>query len=120
MAASMVCVVASLYLHMENDMHPVHSNKKQQTQPHPQSDHGQSVNVGMIRRWFDISIRKWQRRKMIAALNAMDPRLLRDLGIEPENIESVVEGFDARELRMVPLASSQDSVPFDRPMRTAV
>ena len=42
---------------------------------------------------------------MIAALEAMDDRLLRDIGIYRNDIPRVVDGLDDRELRMRPLAA---------------
>lgn len=61
-----------------------------------------------ISAWFwqclRVTIRQWQRRKMIAALEAMDERLLRDVGIDRSNIPRVVEDLCRRELRMAPMA----------------
>lgn len=57
---------------------------------------------GMVRRWTGSLMRRWQRRRMIAKLEAMDDDLLRDLGIQRGNIERLVDGFDRRELRMTP------------------
>ncbi len=59
---------------------------------------------GGLRQWLAGASRQWQRRRMIAALHAMDDRLLRDIGLHRGNIESVVDGFDDHELRMTPLA----------------
>lgn len=63
--------------------------------------------TGALRQWLTRTIRYWQRKKMIAALQAMDSRILRDIGIERCDIERIVDGFDDRELRMVPMAPSQ-------------
>ena len=63
---------------------------------------------GILRRWLRVPIRQWQRNKMIAALHAMDDRILRDIGIYRGEIRSIVEGFDDRELGMRPLASPSD------------
>lgn len=60
-------------------------------------------------RWLHDVIRRWQRRKMIATLRAMDDRMLRDIGLARAEIPRVVEGFSSRELRMVPLASELES-----------
>ncbi len=43
---------------------------------------------------------------MIAALEAMDDLLLRDIGIYRNDIPRIVDGLDDRELRMRPLAAS--------------
>ncbi|MCB1311448.1 MAG: DUF1127 domain-containing protein [Sedimentitalea sp.] len=59
-----------------------------------------------VRRLFGPAIRKWRRRKMIAALEALDDRSLRDIGIYRGDIPRVVDGFDDRELGMVPFASA--------------
>ena len=58
-----------------------------------------------LRRWLRSAFRRWERRKMIAALEAMDDRLLRDIGIYRNDIARLVDGFDDRELRMRPLAT---------------
>ncbi|GKY89871.1 DUF1127 domain-containing protein [Sinisalibacter aestuarii] len=59
-----------------------------------------------LRRWLRAAFRRWERRKMIAALEAMDDRLLRDIGIYRNDIPRLVDGFDDRELRMRPLATT--------------
>lgn len=46
-----------------------------------------------------------RRRRMIAALEGMDDRLLRDIGLYRCNIREVVESFSERELTMRPVAS---------------
>lgn len=68
-----------------------------------------SQQKGPIRRWIAAAFRQWQRQKMIAALQAMDSRVLQDIGIERCDIERVVDGFDDRELRMVPVARAQEA-----------
>ncbi len=57
-----------------------------------------------IGRMFDRTVRDWRRRRMIAALDAMDDRILNDIGLQRGDIGRVVRTLDARELRMVPLA----------------
>jgi uncharacterized protein YjiS (DUF1127 family) len=57
--------------------------------------------------WLGVATRHWQRRKMIASLEAMDDWLLRDIGVDRADIRKVVDGFDARELLMIPLAPAQ-------------
>ncbi len=60
-------------------------------------------NSNLFRRMMASITRHWQRGKMIKDLEAMDDRLLRDIGLHRVDIERVVDGFDYRELRMVPL-----------------
>lgn len=55
--------------------------------------------------WLAAVIRRWKRRRMAAALEAMDDRLLRDMGIFRGDITHRVAGFSDRELGMVPLAA---------------
>tara|TARA_R110002020_G_scaffold456466_1_gene672941 strand:- start:18232 stop:18531 length:300 start_codon:yes stop_codon:yes gene_type:complete len=62
---------------------------------------------GFFRRLSQSVVRKWRRRKMIAAFEALDDRLLRDIGVFRGDIKHLVDGFDDRELRMVPLAPAQ-------------
>ncbi|WP_045320161.1 DUF1127 domain-containing protein [Limimaricola cinnabarinus] len=64
---------------------------------------------GGIRSWIKAATREWRRRKMIAALEAMDDRLLRDIGLYRGDIRNVVNGLDDRELRMTPVARSADN-----------
>ena len=80
-------------------MHPVlkHSNEMVwQKSP--------AAKDSIWRRWSRSASQRWKRRKMIAALEAMDDHLLSDIGITRMEIESVVDAFDERELGMVPLA----------------
>ncbi|SEN99546.1 protein of unknown function [Pseudorhodobacter antarcticus] len=60
-----------------------------------------------IRGWLRAAVRSWQRRKMIASLEAMDDWLLRDIGIEHADIASVVNGFNDHELMMTPSSTRQ-------------
>lgn len=76
----------------------------------PKARHGAVTAIikppGMtfILRWWNNAIRSWQRRKMIAALNALDNRILLDIGIRPGEIRSFVDGLSSAELRMAPIA----------------
>ncbi len=84
-------------------MHPYITKRMlDQTPPHK----SEPKRNGLFRKWMVLAKQQWQRRKMIAALEAMDDRLLRDIGIYRGDIKRVVDGFDDRELRMVPLAAS--------------
>ncbi len=65
---------------------------------------------GMLHRWLRNAARQWRRRKMIAALEAMDERLLRDIGIYRSDIHRVVDGLNNRELRVRPIAPSANPV----------
>ena len=68
-----------------------------------------SEEDGFLRRWWRSTIRSWKRRKLIAAMQALDDRVLRDMGICRQDIERIVDAFDDRELGMVPLAADQSS-----------
>lgn len=70
---------------------------------------GADESKGLFRRMLDAGIRSRQRRRMIAALEALDDRILRDIGINRGDIPRVVYGFDDRELRMAPLGSTKSS-----------
>ncbi|MEY8117214.1 MULTISPECIES: DUF1127 domain-containing protein [unclassified Falsihalocynthiibacter] len=91
-------------------MHPYILNRNHLTHRmnaavvHP---HRAPVRGGVLRRWLRSAIRSWKRRKMIAVLQAMDDRLLRDIGIFRYDIERVVDGIEERELGMVPFAPKQ-------------
>ena len=72
-----------------------------------------SKSIGLLRRMFRRAVRNWQRRKMIAKLEAMDDRLLRDIGLHRGEIRRLVDGFDDRELGMVPVTSAETSAGTD-------
>lgn len=63
----------------------------------------------LFSRWFRSAVRAWQRRKMIAALSALDDRTLRDIGMHRGEIERVVDLFEERELQMAPVAPEAES-----------
>lgn len=69
---------------------------------------GRDENKGFFRRLFRSATRQWQRRRMIAALQAMDDRLLRDIGIDRADIPRIVDGFSDREIRMNPLPPADE------------
>lgn len=98
-------------------MNPAVSNQNtsqrffaQQTRPHA----AMAQELGPVRRLLASVVQNWRRRKMIAVLQALDTRTLRDIGIERCDIASIVDGFDARELRMVPLAAPQRPKTFQQ------
>ncbi|MDR7126334.1 DUF1127 domain-containing protein [Pseudotabrizicola sp. 4114] len=66
--------------------------------------------LNLLLRWWQSAVKNWQRRRMIAALAALDDRILMDIGIPRGEIERVVDGFDARELRMPPLAPEPEKL----------
>lgn len=72
-----------------------------------------SPMANLILRWWTTAIRNWQRRKMIAALKALDGRILLDIGIHPAEIESFVDGLDSTELRMVPIEPEPETEIHD-------
>lgn len=83
-----------------------------QAKVRPTPFQAKTARVGnAARRWLRMALRQWQRRKMIASFEAMDDRLLSDIGICRSDIHRMVQGFDARELRMVPLAPSATLPP---------
>jgi len=59
---------------------------------------------GLMRRIVRSIVHNWKRRRMIAALAAMDDHLLRDIGIYRHEIPHVVDGFTERELSMRPVS----------------
>ena len=69
-----------------------------------------------VRHWLRAAKRYWQRRKMIASLEAMDDWLLRDIGIDRADIRNVVDGFDARELGMITRLPAQSVAVRHIPM----
>ncbi len=82
-----------------------------QRQPNPGTQRITKRRDGLsLRRWLSAAARQWQRGRMNAALEAMDDRLLRDIGIYRSDIWRVVDGLSDRELRMAPLAPSADPV----------
>lgn len=81
---------------------------------HSRTDAAMPQDLGPLRRLLAAVVQNWRRRKMIAVLQALDTRTLRDIGIERCDIESIVKGFDTRELRMVPLAAPQRRKSFQQ------
>ncbi len=72
--------------------------------------------AGPVRRWLAAAMLRWQRGKMIATLDAMDDRILRDIGIDRADIPRIVDDLSDRELRMTPLAPHAKAVnTFDDP-----
>jgi uncharacterized protein YjiS (DUF1127 family) len=61
---------------------------------------------GVLRNWLTSVAQQWQRRRMIAALQSLNDRMLNDIGIHRSDIPDVVAAFSARELRMNPVAVS--------------
>ncbi len=57
-------------------------------------------------------IKGWKRRKMMASLESMEDRLLRDIGIQRTDIKRLVYGFDEYELSMVPVTAPRPMTPF--------
>lgn len=91
-------------------MHPylTHRNYLSSSLPYVRAYRDRFHTIGFLRRLIRRAVRQWKRRKMIAALEAMDDRLLCDIGIHRGEIQSVVAGFDDRELGMAPVAASVD------------
>ena len=65
-----------------------------------------AANDGPLRRAARAVIKSWKRRRMVASLEAMEDRLLRDIGIYRGDIKRVVYGYDAYDLSMGTVAPS--------------
>ncbi len=59
---------------------------------------------GRFYRWILAVTRHVQRRRMITALQNLSDRMLADIGLHRSEIATVVNTFDSRELRMIPVA----------------
>ncbi|MCA8869155.1 MAG: DUF1127 domain-containing protein [Rhodobacteraceae bacterium] len=92
----------SVFLELEDDMYPGNLNLMP---GQVLAGSNGSARDGWFRQWLRQATRQWRRRRMIAALRAMDDRLLNDIGIHRQDIEPIVDGFDDRELRMLPVAA---------------
>lgn len=68
----------------------------------------------VLRNWLTGVTQQWQRRKMIAALQRLNDRMLNDIGIHRSDIPDVVAAFSARELRMNPVAQTAHAGNEDR------
>jgi len=65
-----------------------------------------SRDQGLFYRLFLAAKQQWQRRRMIAALQALDDRMLADIGLHRGDIPQFVAGFSSRELRMAPVTQA--------------
>lgn len=72
-----------------------------------------SQRFDIIHRVSQSVVRKWRRRKLIATLEALDDRLLRDIGIVRGDIKHLVDGINDRKLRMVPVAPAQSTIRLE-------
>ncbi|WP_308442454.1 DUF1127 domain-containing protein [Aliiroseovarius zhejiangensis] len=88
-------------------MHPVlsHRNYLNQRNQHLTMA-SEETSEPLFSRWRRAVIRQWKRRKMTAALQALDDWTLDDIGLRRSDIKRVVDAFDDRELGMQPLASN--------------
>ena len=93
-------------------MHPYlsHLNYVSPFRPNVHTYRKRAKAGGVLRQWLLAANRHWQRRKMIAVLEAMDDSILKDIGICRGDIPRVVDGFDDRELGTVPFAPAPRSV----------
>ncbi|WP_177193920.1 DUF1127 domain-containing protein [Roseovarius lutimaris] len=96
---------------MENDMHPYLAQRNYLASSHPgaRASHNCSKDGGGIRKWLRAAYRSWQRKKMIAAFHSLDDATLRDIGISRGEIHSIVDGFDDKEMSMVPVIATDDA-----------
>jgi uncharacterized protein YjiS (DUF1127 family) len=65
-----------------------------------------AVVDGVFQRIGRAITRHWNRRGMIRQMEALDDRILADIGILRADIPRVVDGLNTRELRMKPVARS--------------
>lgn len=91
-------------------MHPYLSNRNylSPSLPYTRAYRNRFHTIGFLRRLIQRGVRQWKRRKMIAALKAMNDRLLHDIGIDRSEIENIVAGFDDRELGMNPVKQGDE------------
>ncbi|WP_111467606.1 DUF1127 domain-containing protein [Cereibacter changlensis] len=74
----------------------------------------------LMQSWLENAVRGWRRRKTVAALAALDDRMLMDIGIERGTIARFVDTLEDRELRMAPFAAAVPPTPvMDEPYRRA-
>lgn len=91
-------------------MHPIQSHREYLAQERDLNSlkGGKSfMKDGFLGRWFGNASRHWERRKMIATLEAMDDRLLRDIGVFRGEIPRLVDGllrFEQESAAMAPPA----------------
>ncbi|WP_291731454.1 DUF1127 domain-containing protein [Leisingera sp. F5] len=92
-------------------MHPYfsHRNYLSPSLPYARAHQKRAAAGGSgLRRMLRAAVRQWKRRRMIAALQSMDDRLLRDIGVYRSDIQSLVAEFDDRELGLNPVAPGND------------
>lgn len=77
----------------------------------PNTPSARSESGGLLRRLVRNAVRQSKRRRMIGALHAMDDWLLRDIGLDRDDIPRLVDGLSDRELRMNPLKQAQQRAP---------
>lgn len=71
----------------------------------------------LIQRCWNHAVRRWKRRKMIAALSGLDDRTLQDIGLWRGGIEDFVDSLSCAELRMAPIA--RQAAPEPQPASCA-
>jgi uncharacterized protein YjiS (DUF1127 family) len=93
---------------MENDMS--HGNYVSPSLAHRGAIRKRLKVARIFNRWLGGVARKWERQRTIAALEALNDRLLLDIGIRRSEIRQVVDSLTDRELRKEPLARSTSIV----------
>ncbi|WP_146298862.1 DUF1127 domain-containing protein [Nitratireductor mangrovi] len=88
---------------LESVMHP-NPDISLRPKTHRSGQQERGRRPGVVRRLVQTVVRNWQRRRMIAALRAMDDNLLYDIGISRNDIPRVVDSFSDRELGMRPVS----------------
>lgn len=89
-------------------MHPFLLHRKYFSTSHPFASVQRNCaksHRGTLSRWFLAAVRRWQRKKMIATLEAMDDRTLCDIGLCRSKIQKIVDGVQTK------APSSSDRLP---------
>ncbi len=89
-------------------MHPDLTHKNHLNDHNTQSVASQlndTKAINVLRRWISAAVLRWQRRRMMHALDRLDDRILTDIGLSRSDFADLVKGLDPHELRMTPVAS---------------
>lgn len=89
----------------------MHPTKPAYNRDTPARRNAVSSGTGLLRRAMIAANRHRRRRRMMATLEALDDRILRDIGIYRSEIPRVVVEFSDRELGMTPVADSRNRRP---------
>ena len=67
--------------------------------------------AGLLQRWLERAITNWQRRKTVAALAALDDRMLLDIGLERGALEDFADVLVERERWLASPPVERQSAP---------